>query len=137
MAPHQSADNSLNFESFVTRAQGLTPLVIAEADEAERLQHLTDTVVHAFQEAGLYRMLLPRELGGAELSLPEAMQVVETNARADGSTGWCLMVGNIELGTGGAYLPDRGIERVLAQGPDIVIAGHGIPRGVARPAGGG
>ena len=56
MAPHQSADNSLNFESFVTRAQGLTPLVIAEADEAERLQHLTDTVVHAFQEAGLYRV---------------------------------------------------------------------------------
>ena len=90
MAPHQSSDNSLNFESFVTRAQELTPLVIAEAD-----------------------------------------------ARADGSTGWCLMVGNIELGTGGAYLPDRGIERVLAQGPDIVIAGHGIPRGVARPAEGG
>ena len=137
MAPHQSADNSLNFESFVTRARELTPLIIAEADEAERLQHLTDKVVHAFQEAGLYRMLLPRELGGAELSLPEAMQVVESIARADGSTGWCLMVGNIELGTGGAFLPDCGIERVLAQGPDIVIAGQGIPHGVARPVEGG
>jgi alkylation response protein AidB-like acyl-CoA dehydrogenase len=42
---------------------------------------MTDTVVHAFQEAGFYRMLLPRELGGAELSLSEAMQVVETIAR--------------------------------------------------------
>ncbi len=137
MTLDQSAENPPNFGYFMTRAQELTALVSAEADEAERLHHMTDKVVHAFQEAGLYRMLLPRELDGAELSLSEAMQVVETIARADGSTGWCLMVGNIESGTGGAYLSDLGVERVFAQGSDIVIAGQGIPRGVARSVEGG
>ena len=137
MTLDQSAEDPPNFGYFMTRAQELTALVSAEADEAERLHHMTDKVVHAFQEAGLYRMLLPRELDGAELSLSEAMQVVETIARADGSTGWCLMVGNIESGTGGAYLSDLGVERVFAQGSDIVIAGQGIPRGVARSVEGG
>ena len=134
---HQSAEDSLSFEYFMARARELTPLVSRKADEAEQLHRMTDKVVHAFQEAGLYRILLPWNIGGAELSLSKAMQVVETIARADGSTGWWLMVGNIELVTGGAYLSDRGIDRVFAQGPDFVIAGQGIPRGVARPVEGG
>ena len=137
MTAFQPNSDTLNFAHFMTQAQALSTLVSAEAAEAERLRHLTDTTVHAFQQAGLYRLLLPRELGGAELALSEAMRVVETIARADGSAGWCLMAANIELGTGGAYLPDRGIARLFAQGSDIVIAGQGIPRGVARPVDGG
>ena len=56
---------------------------------------------------------------------------------ADGSSGWCLMVGNIEVGTGGAYIPDRGVEEIFAKGKDLLIAGQGIPNGVARPTDGG
>lgn len=133
----QSTDSGLDFDHFVRHAEALSELISAEADEAEKLRHMTDRVVAAFKEAGLYRMLLPRELGGAELLFPQAMEIVESVARADGSTGWCLMVANIEVGTGGAYLPDSGAERLFADGPDIVIAGQGIPRGFARPVEGG
>jgi len=128
---------AFSFAYFKARAEELVPLVMAEADEAERLRHMTDTVVRTFQETGLYRMLMPRELGGAELPLPEAMQVVETISHADGSTGWCLMVGNIQSASGGAFLSDAGVARVFADGPDVMIAGQGIPRGFAHRVDGG
>jgi len=119
------------------RADELCPLVIAEADEAERLRHMTDTVVAAFKESELYYLTLPRELGGPDLPLVESLEVLERISLADGSSGWCLMVGNIEVGTGGAYLPDAGIEAVFAKSKDLLISGQGIPNGVARPTDGG
>jgi alkylation response protein AidB-like acyl-CoA dehydrogenase len=119
------------------RARTLGPLVAGEAGEAERLRHLTDAVVDAFKDAELYRLLLPEELGGFDMPLVEAMQVVETVSCADGASGWCLMVGNIEVGTAGAYLSDPGIAVVFAKGKDLLIAGQGIPNGIAEPTDGG
>jgi alkylation response protein AidB-like acyl-CoA dehydrogenase len=67
----------------------------------------------------------------------ESLEVLERVSVADGSSGWCLMVGNIEVGTGGAYLPDAGIEEVFSKGKELLIAGQGIPNGLARPTDGG
>ena len=127
----------LGFTDFMQRAQELQPLVAAEADEAEQLRHMTDTVVSAFKEADLYRILVPKALGGAELSWTEAMRVVEQIALIDGSTGWCLMVGIMELGMGAVYLPAKGAQALFAQGKDLLMAGQGPPRGTARPVPGG
>ena len=35
------------------------------------------------------------------------------------------------------YIEDEGIKKVFAGGPDITIAGNGVPRGFARPVDGG
>jgi alkylation response protein AidB-like acyl-CoA dehydrogenase len=82
-------------------ARGLRGLIDAHADEAERLAYLPEPVVRALADAGLYGMLVPRELGGAE---PHPVQVLEACAElacADGSTGWCVMA-NVFF-TGGIY----------------------------------
>jgi alkylation response protein AidB-like acyl-CoA dehydrogenase len=118
-------------------ARQLLPLVESCADEAERLRRQSDTVVAAFRKAGLYRMLLPRSLGGAELSFVDAMEVVEQVSWADGSAGWCTMVGNVAGSTVGAYLPDQGAQQVYGKGPDVMVAGQGVPRGQARRVDGG
>jgi len=97
----------------------------------------TADVVDALRRASLYRLLLPQELGGEELTFVDAMQAVEPLAHADGSAGWCAMVANLAAASVGAYLPDGGAERVFGAGPDILMAEQGVPRGQARRAPGG
>jgi alkylation response protein AidB-like acyl-CoA dehydrogenase len=118
-------------------AQDLLSLAESEANEAERLTHLTDRVIGEFRRTGLYAMLTPNVLGGSQLPFSEAMRIVEQMARADGSTGWCLMVACVMGGSMGSFLPDEGARNVFGNGPDITAAGNGVPRGAAREVDGG
>jgi alkylation response protein AidB-like acyl-CoA dehydrogenase len=51
---------------LIERARALAPLIARDADEIERTRRLTQPVVAALIENGLYRVLLPQSLGGAE-----------------------------------------------------------------------
>src|SRR5829696_1083587 len=75
---------------LVERARALAPLIIQEADEIERTRRLTEPVISALVENGMYRALLPKSLGGAEAPLAIFMQMQEEVAKADASTAWCL-----------------------------------------------
>ena len=75
---------------LVERARALAPLIIREADEIERTRRLTEPVVTALIENGMYRALLPKSIGGAEAPLVTFMQMQEEIAKADASTAWCL-----------------------------------------------
>jgi alkylation response protein AidB-like acyl-CoA dehydrogenase len=82
--------NKLPGLGLVERARALYPLIAREADEIERTRRLTEPVVSALIENGLYRALLPQSLGGAEAPLEIFMQMQEEIAKADASTAWCL-----------------------------------------------
>ena len=82
--------NKLPGFDLVERARALQPLIAREADEIERTRRLTQPVVSALLENGLYRALLPKSLGGAEAPLEIFMQMQEEVAKADASTAWCL-----------------------------------------------
>src|SRR4029077_19502476 len=75
---------------YLARARELAPTLTAAADEIERRRELPDAVVAALVERGLYRLLLPRSLGGAELLPADFVPVIEEIAKADASTAWCL-----------------------------------------------
>jgi alkylation response protein AidB-like acyl-CoA dehydrogenase len=70
--------------------RGLARWIAACTDEIERLRRLPDTLVGALHEAGFFRLLLPRMLGGAELDPPTFVQVIEALARVDASTAWVI-----------------------------------------------
>jgi alkylation response protein AidB-like acyl-CoA dehydrogenase len=82
--------NKLPGFGLIERAQALAPLIAGEADEIERTRRLTEPVVSALIENGLYRVLLPQSVGGAEAPPEIFMQVLEEIAKADASTAWCL-----------------------------------------------
>ena len=90
------ASNADHFETdargidYVQRARELAPELAAAADEIERRRELPEPVVDALVERGLYRLLLPRSLGGAELLPARFVPVIEQIANADASTAWCL-----------------------------------------------
>lgn len=122
---------------FHARLDAVLPLVESRAAEAEAQGYLTDDVVAALRKAGIYTMLFPREVGGAELLPYDAMTVIERLAYTHASAGWCAIGNNMEGTTLAIYVEDEGIKKVFAKGADITIAGNGVPRGFARPVDGG
>jgi alkylation response protein AidB-like acyl-CoA dehydrogenase len=75
---------------YIARARDLAPVLAAAATEIEAGRQLTDTVLAALIDAGLYRLLMPRTFGGAEVDPMTFVQVMEAISKADASTGWCL-----------------------------------------------
>jgi len=75
---------------YLRRAREFAPELAAAADEIERHRELPEAVVDALVERGLFRLLLPRSLGGAELLPADFVPVIEEIAKADASTAWCL-----------------------------------------------
>jgi indole-3-acetate monooxygenase len=75
---------------LVRAARDLAPGIVAVADRIERERQLPAELVRALVDAGLFRMLLPRTVGGAETDLITYCRAVESIARADGSTAWCI-----------------------------------------------
>ena len=74
----------------VARAHGVVELLRASADRIEAGRALPADIVAALHEARLFRLLLPRSLGGDELHLRTLAEVMEVIAGADASTAWCL-----------------------------------------------
>jgi len=75
---------------YLEAARRLAPAIAAAADEADRQRRLTEPVVTALHDAGLFRLLLPAPLGGAEVDPVTFVEVVEAIAKADASAAWCL-----------------------------------------------
>jgi alkylation response protein AidB-like acyl-CoA dehydrogenase len=119
---------------LVERAQALAPLIASEADAIERNRRLTEPVVSALIENGLYRALLPQSVGGAEAPPEVFMQMLEEIAKADASTAWCLGQCNVCAMTS-AYL-DADTAREVFAAPNSILAWGAIAHAVQVVPGG-
>jgi indole-3-acetate monooxygenase len=77
---------------FLTAARRLEPLVAKLRERFDRERRLPRELVDALHAAGLFRMWLPRALGGGELPPLEFLEVIEELSRQDGSVGWCTVI---------------------------------------------
>ena len=57
-------------------ARKLAPLIRANSEVIDATRELPRPLFEALADAGLYRMLLPRSLGGLELDLPDYVPVM-------------------------------------------------------------
>jgi alkylation response protein AidB-like acyl-CoA dehydrogenase len=73
---------------YFEKVQKLAPIIREHADRAEREAQMPREVVDAFHEAGLLRILVPRQMGGGELTIPDMLRITEEVARIDASAGW-------------------------------------------------
>src|SRR6202045_1278493 len=126
--------NRLPGFGLVERARALAPLIAREADAIERTRRLTPPVVSALIENGLYRVLLPQSVGGAEAAPEIFMQMLEEVAKADASTAWCLGQCSVCAMTA-AYL-DPDAAREIFRAPDAILAWGAIAHEVQVVPGG-
>src|SRR4051794_12408372 len=77
-------------EHYVARVREMAPMLDAASGEIDRRRELPERVVDALIERGLFRLLLPRSLGGAELLPAQYVPVIEELAKHNASTAWCV-----------------------------------------------
>ncbi|MEA2179479.1 MAG: hypothetical protein QOG77_2776, partial [Solirubrobacteraceae bacterium] len=105
---------------------------------AEAQGKLTDEVFEALRDHGLFRIWVPRSLGGAELDVLPSLDVLETLAYGDPSAGWVLFASGLITATTAAYCGPECIDALYVPGrPVPIIAGHGTRPGTAVPTDGG
>src|SRR5919199_2232359 len=89
------------------------------AAEAEAMRRLPDDLVRLLKDAGLFSMYTPKEFGGLDLPVPQALRVVEEVSRHDGSTGWTVALG-VANGLFTPALPYDAAARVLGNGSTLI-----------------
>ncbi len=110
----------------VQRLNNLREALIAAGDEAQELRHLPQWAADELTKAGIYRIALPAELGGEDLSPVEQIKVVEAAAAIDGSVGWCVQI-NSEINSLVARTLDPANAQVVYDDWGIVICCAAAP----------
>ncbi|HVH82269.1 MAG TPA: acyl-CoA dehydrogenase family protein [Stellaceae bacterium] len=77
-------------QDYIERARELAPMLREYGDEIEKNRQTSEPVIQAMVERGIFKMLLPRSIGGGELDPLTYTAVLEILAAADGSTAWSL-----------------------------------------------
>ncbi|HZS40351.1 MAG TPA: acyl-CoA dehydrogenase family protein [Polyangia bacterium] len=121
--------------AIVERAARAGELIAPLAAQLERERRLPDAAVRALADAGVFKLLVPRRYGGSEASLATLLAVCETIARADGSAGWCAMIG-ASSGLMCAFLDDAAAREVFGDA-GAIACGVFAPMGRATPVAGG
>src|SRR5271156_6914550 len=122
---------------LVQAAAALQPVLRRYHEEIEQGQRMPPALVAQLREAGFYKMVIPRSLGGLQVDTLTYLRVVERLAEGVGSVGWNLGNGGVgQLVTLG--LPDDGVQEIYAKRADTIIAGTAVPGGgQAVPVAGG
>lgn len=132
--PAAVAGDDCSAIDYIARARELAPVIAATADEIERRRELPQSLRERLIEAGFFRLLLPRSLGGAELPPLRFVQVIEEIAKADASAAWCLnQISGCSMTA--AYLAPAAARAVFGR-PDGILA-WGPGPGEARVVDGG
>jgi len=118
---------------FLQVAKDLTPMITAARREIERTRGLPPALIDTLQAASIFRMWMPRALGGPELSVAAFIEVIEILARADASAGWCAGLG-AAYSRFAAYLPETIAEKIFGHN---ILAGTLAPTGTGRRVPGG
>lgn len=125
------------YAAMIARARSLAPRLRERAARTEELRHLPSETEKDLHEAGLFRMLQPRRIGGAELDYVALIDCAELLGQADASVAWNLanlashhwMLGMFE---------QKAQDLVWGRDPDALIASSFIfPAGRATRVDGG
>jgi alkylation response protein AidB-like acyl-CoA dehydrogenase len=121
--------------SWLKRTRALGPMIDAAAAADEDAIELAPQVVAAMDEAGLFSILAPRDLGGGEAHPLDVIDAISELSYWDGSAGWyghAVMTGGA---VAGAYLGERAVAAIFPDGKFVHSAGQAAPTGKAAREG--
>ena len=129
------AGPAMSVFDIYANARGLGAYLKEKSAEIDEARRLPPEVVARVREAGMFRIAMPKDWGGPELSIIEQVEVIEELSKANASVGWCVMIG-CDSGFVAGYLDDR-VGRKLFPRLDMISAGNFFPTGRADRVDGG
>ncbi|MDB5212099.1 MAG: hypothetical protein JWO86_26 [Myxococcaceae bacterium] len=118
-------------ETLLARARAAAEVIAPLATQIEAARRLPATAVDALVRAGVFKLLVPKVYGGSQAHPATMIAVIEAIARADGSSGWCTMVGATS-GLMSVHL-DEAVAREVYAPDDAITCGVFAPMGRATP----
>ena len=113
-------------QEVLDKVRALGPTLRERAQQAERDRQLSRETIDDLDRAGVYRIAMPAEFGGYELTVAEQLRVIIEVSRWDGSCGWSSWVGATIH-----WIPVRSGRRVVEEvyahpwiGPRIAGSSH-------------
>ena len=110
-------------------ADALLASIADRAADTEAQRRLPADLAAELAQAGLFRMLVPTSLGGAEVDVATLFNCLEQLGRADAATGWCVMIGGTTALIS-AWLPMEHAREIWAD-PGVITGGVFAPMGRA------
>ena len=135
MVDPSSMQSSLGAYDILQNARAMEDELRTRADEIDQLRRLPDDLVDTLKRSGCFRMTMPKDWGGPEMSSIEQHEVIFELSRANASVGWCVMIG-ADAGIFAGYLDDD-VARGLYPRLDMIQAGWQYPIGRAERVAGG
>ncbi|MBF6224228.1 acyl-CoA dehydrogenase family protein [Nocardia abscessus] len=132
-----AANNRIEtIEDVLARIKELTPLIRKNAAEGDSARRVSEETIDALKEAGAFRILVPRRVGGLETSSRALLDVTSAIAEADGGAAWIVMLSNTNAWIA-ALKGGSAFEEMYAASPDLIVAGVLTPSGTVRKVAGG
>ena len=110
--------------SLVDVARSLEPLIREHAEVIEQAR-MPAPLVDALHDVGVFRAMLPHELGGLEAEPVEWLQMIEELSRINASVGWNAF---IQSGIGLTFLDPETFERFRERGGGRLILAMNLGR---------
>jgi len=123
-------------QSPLDAARKLAPMIRSCAERIEVDRELPRPLFEALADAGLFLLVLPRSLGGAELDLPTYVEVLEEIGKADASTAWIVNQCAV-FATYASRMPRDVARSIWIDTPRSVVTNTPVPtaRAVVVPGG--
>jgi alkylation response protein AidB-like acyl-CoA dehydrogenase len=142
MTPHQERPELIDRRplpaeaaEWLARVAEAAPVIEKFREEGERQRYSPLPVFEALRDAGFHRMLVSRELGGAQVALETGSQVLQALARIDPAASWQMAV-QAAIGRLSDYLPEPVAQELFRDQPALVV-GSVNPNGAAEAVPGG
>jgi alkylation response protein AidB-like acyl-CoA dehydrogenase len=133
--PRKRQMKTLEAGDVLDGVRSLTPRIRSECVDLDSTGVVPASIIDDLRHLGTFRSLAPRDIGGGEVDPMTFLRIVEEASYADGSVGWCVMIGGC-YSTFAGLLPLDGGREIYGDAMTI-SAGAFRPSGEARRVDGG
>jgi alkylation response protein AidB-like acyl-CoA dehydrogenase len=119
-------ETPVTHEELIQRAIDLQPLLAKNAAQTEADRRVVEENIEAIREAGLFRIMVPKRLGGYEVPIKTKLEVSAALAEGCGSTAWVTALTNV-CAFFTSLMSDQAQEDVFGADPDARVAGVFAP----------
>ena len=127
---------SYDLAHYLKAARPFVEGVATAADRIDAERQMPGALAGDMADAGFFRLLLPRALGGAELPHPDFLQILAQFAEVDASVAWCLNQNNV-FATSASRMPIAIAHEIWDNPRAVVTNGPPTASCLATPVPGG
>jgi indole-3-acetate monooxygenase len=123
--------------SLLSHVHKIGPILEENAEENDKLGRLNDATFAALRPLRMSHIFAGEEIGGAQLSPTQGLELLEAITYYNGASGWISMVHACIGAMSAAFLPDTAIARLFAPESENRFSGQGTPTGMLKKVEGG